>query len=101
MPQSSIIPTHSTLTQVTPVFSLLTEYVDPTLSGIIIAFISEVIGGEVVDTIPFIEGEGGITYDPAVFTGSFAMSGPDLVITALNASDFSVDTSTGELQYTY
>ena len=101
MPESKQITTETILNVVGSSISILSRYYNPALGDIIVAFISEVVGGETVDGVNFIEGEGGITST----TGSSGIytldSNGNLIITSGDASQYSVDTLTGQLVYTY
>jgi len=101
--ESKVIPTQTTLNVIATTITLTTVYVDVLLSGVIKAFISETIGGELVDGVPFIEGEGGITIKDTLYPNSLNFiknSSGELLVTAPNASKFGVNTVTGELIYT-
>ena len=100
MPDITIIPTQTTLSVVGVSITITTIYNGGDLGGIISAWISEVIGGEIVDGISFIEGEGGIMTDDFVTTASLNSNG-ELIVTAPDAAQYSVDTVTGQLIYTY
>ena len=80
--------------------TITTSYIGEIDHGIVQAWISEVIGGEIVDGIPFIEGEGGIQTNDAVTIVSLNLNG-ELIVTAPDAAQYSVDTVTGQLVYTY
>lgn len=104
MPESKIITTQTTLTVIGTAISLKTLYLDESITGVISAFLSETVGGETLDGTPFIEGEGGVTiglgYYPAEL--DFQVNGNgELIVIAPDSANFSVDTDTGQLVYTY
>ena len=103
MPESKIISTYTTLSVVGPVITITTQYFNDLSGGVILAFISEIVGGETIDSIPFIEGEGGITINSPLYPSlNFSLnSSGELIVTGPNATQFSVDSLTGELIYTY
>lgn len=103
MPESSIIPTQTTLTVVGSTITILTEFFNEINSGVINAFIIETVGGEIVDGVIFAQGEGGITMEDDFFPDKlnfFLNVDGDLIVTAPDATSFNIDGSTGQLQYT-
>lgn len=92
-----MIHTHTTLSVTGSSISILTKYTEDNI-GEQFCFISEVVGGEIVDTVPFIEGEGGISLLDNMSV-SINTSG-ELVITGTDASSYSLDSETGTLIYT-
>ena len=103
MPESRIIPSQTTINIVGSAITVLTQYFNEAINGgTINAFVMEVIGGQTVDGVSFIEGEGGISIgedlaSPPVF--SFNSNG-ELIVTDPLSSQFSVDGLTGQLQFT-
>lgn len=98
MSELKLISTQTVLNVVGSVITIRTFYIDP-LAGVSLAFISEVIGGETVDTIAFIEGEGGISVSGASPPTFSLNSNGELIVTATDSANYNVDTSTGQLQY--
>ena len=105
MPESRIIPTQTTLSVIGSNITINTKYVDVSQGGVLLAFISEIVGGQSVDSVPFIEGDGGIQMNDDFYPSSlnFSLDQPtgDLIVTAPDSAQYSVDTSTGELVYTF
>jgi hypothetical protein len=101
MPTTTQIPTTTILNVVGSSISILTKYIDPNLGDVLQAFIVETVGGETVDGVNFIEGEGGIT-KPASSSLIASVDGSgNLILTSSDSSQYSVDSITGQLVYTY
>jgi hypothetical protein len=98
MPENAIIPSQTTINITGSVINILTQYIGNNDSGVVNAFIIEVIGGQTVEGVFFKMGEGGIS-----MVGSspiFSMnSNGELIVSSADAANFNVDTSTGQLQY--
>lgn len=102
MPESRQIPSQTTLSVVGSVITITTRYHNEDQGGVVFAFISQIVGGEAHNGVGFIEGEGGIIIDDS-FNLDFNLdaSSGELIVTAPDAAQYSIDTNTGQLVYTY
>jgi hypothetical protein len=105
MSQSRIINTHTTLNVIGSTITINTRYKNEFAGGVSLAFISDELNGEIVDSIAFKEGEGGIRmlddYYPGSLDFSLDASSGDLIVIAKDASNYGIDEVSGELTYTY
>jgi len=97
--ETKIIPTYTTSSVTGSLITITTTYIDGSLSsGVILAFISESI--QTVETVGFIEGEGGIKQDATSTMNFYLDSDGNLIADGPGASGFAIDNSTGQLQFT-
>lgn len=105
MSETRQINTYTTLNVIGTSITINTRYINENAGGVSLAFISEELNGETVDSVAFIEGEGGITmqdnYYPSALNFSLDASTGELIVTASDASNYAVDGDSGELTYTY
>lgn len=99
MPEIAIIPSQTTINITGSIINILTQYIGNNSSGVVNAFIMEVIGGQTVEGVFFKMGEGGVSVIGS--SPSFSMnSDGELIVTSADAASFGVDSATGQLQYT-
>lgn len=97
--ETKIIPTYTTSSVIGSAITITTIYFDSSLtSGIIQAFISEIV--QIVEGIGFIEGEGGIKKDHDSLMNFYLDSNGNLIANGPDAANFSIDSLTGQLQFT-
>lgn len=97
--ETKLIPTYTTSSVIGSAITITTTYIDSSLtSGTILAFISESV--QSVETVGFIEGEGGITKDSSSLMNFYLDSNGNLIASGPDAAKFSVDSLTGQLQFT-
>jgi len=105
MSEARVITSQTTLNVIGSSITITTKYVNENAGGVYAAFISNVLNGELVDGLSFIEGQGGITmldeFYPSSLNFTLDASTGELIVTASDASNYSIDGLTGELVYTY
>jgi len=104
MAEVRTITSHTTLNVIGSSITITTKYINENAGGVSLAFISNVLNGELVDSVSFIEGQGGISMlDNYPSSLDFALnpSTGELIVTASDASNYSIDGMTGALIYTY
>ena len=97
--ETKTIPTYTTSSVIGSLITITTTYFDSSLtSGVISAFISGTV--QTVETVGFIEGEGGIKQDPSSLMSFYLDSNGNLIASGPDAANFNVDSLTGQLQFT-
>lgn len=100
MPETKLLIPTQTYTQVQgSTISITTMYLKEGVSNVM-AFINEIVGGQIVQGTTFLEGEGGVLVQNISSNLVFSKDpNGNLIISGQDSSKYSIDTMTGQLVY--